>query len=316
MANALYTAAQVAKVAVNLAQLDGYLSALVNRDALSGVFEGGGKGRTVNLRIPAALVARTRGLDDKTSQIVLDELTESTVGVTTGTHVYSAVALSEGDLSLNIEDFSAQVLAPQMAAIVEELEAIVADVLLGVDESNTSAFAYDAANPTKILTAMRKYLRDNGLPMSNLNVVAGTQVYADLLNAGVLKDASQSGSTEALREGNVGRVSGFTVAESNRIPETQIIAFHRDAVALAQRAPLVPQGASFGAVVAEKGYSLRYIRDYDVMSTADRSLVSTFAGAAILPVYKVARNRTTKVATVSTITNGGILRVDTATATV
>lgn len=316
MANTLYTAAQVAKVAVNLAQLDGYLSALVNRDALSGVFEGGGKGRTVNLRIPAALVARTRGLDDKTSQIVLDELTESTVGVTTGTHVYSAVALSEGDLSLNIEDFSAQVLAPQMAAIVEELEAIVADVLLGVDESNTSAFAYDAANPTKILTAMRKYLRDNGLPMSNLNVVAGTQVYADLLNAGVLKDASQSGSTEALREGNVGRVAGFTVAESNRIPETQIIAFHRDAVALAQRAPLVPQGVSFGAVVAEKGYSLRYIRDYDVMSTADRSLVSTFAGAAILPVYKVARNRTTKVATVSTIANGGILRVDTATATV
>ena len=61
------------------------------------------------------------------------------------------------------------------------------------------------------------------------------------------------------------------------------------------RAPIVPAGASFGQSLSERGFSLRYLRDYDAVHTVDRSIVSTFAGVAALPFKSV--NRATGVLT-------------------
>ncbi|CCQ44318.1 putative uncharacterized protein [Pseudarthrobacter siccitolerans] len=303
-----FTAAQAAKVAVALANEDAYLSALVNRNFENDLLGGGGKGRTVNIKVPAALIARERGIDEIDAQIVLDTITESTIPLTLGTHAYSAVPLSEGDMSLNISDFAAQVLGPQVAAVVDFCEEEVAGILRGATPWALPT-AYDAADPVKAFTQMRKYLRDNGVPQAGLNVVVGTKVYADLLEANAIQDASQSGSTEALREGNVGRVRGFTVVESTRVDDGDIVAFHRDAVTLAVRAPIVPAGAAFGQSVSEKGFSLRWLRDYDVTRTVDRSMVSTFVGATTVPVKKVTRNYATNA--VSITDAPGIVRVNT-----
>lgn len=298
MANTLYTPEQVAKVAVAMATEDAYLSALVNRNFENDLLGGGGKGRTVNIKVPASLIARERSIDEVTASIVMDNITESTIPLTLGTHAYSAVPLSEGDLTLDLTDFSAQVLGPQVTAVVDFCENEVASLLTGLTEWNNlaaaggvpAAPAYDAANPVKVLTALRKRLRDSGVPQSGLNLVVGTAVYADLLEANAIQDASASGSTSALREGQVGRVRGFNVIESTRVDDGDIIAFHRDAVTLAVRAPIVPQGASFGQTVSEKGFSLRYLRDYDVTKTVDRSMVSTFVGAALVPMKRVVRD--------------------------
>jgi hypothetical protein len=309
-----FTPAQVAKVAVALAAEDAFLSALVNRNFENDLLGGGGKGKTVNVKVPGALIARERGIDEIDAAIQLDTITESTIPVTLGTHAYSAVPLSEGDMTLNIEDFSAQVLAPQVAAVVDFCEEEVASILRNHAEWNDAAAAYDPANPVKTLTALRKRLRDNGVPQAGLNLVVGTAVYADLLEANAIQDASQSGSTDALREGNVGRVRGFTVVESTRVDDNDIVAFHRDAVTLAVRAPLTPQGAAFGQTINEKGFSLRYLRDYDVTKTVDRSMVSTFVGAATMPLKAVVRNYAN--GTVAIEDRDAIVRINTATATV
>lgn len=307
MANDFYTPEQVAKVAVALASQDSYLGALVNRNFADDVFAGGGKGRTVNVKIPAALIARTRGIDDKTSSIVMDEITEDTVSVTLGEHIYSAVSLSEGDLTLNIADFSSQVLAPQVSAVVDRVENEVAKALSGI--TLNTAIDWDGSNPVKTFTEIRRILRDRGVPATGLNVVVGVNVYAKLLDANLITDASASGSTEALREGNVGKIRGFQIVESNRVADDEIIAFHRDAFTLAVRAPVVPSGASFGATVASNGYSLRYLRDYDVTKTADRSLVSTFAGVVPMPLYTIDRNYGATTASVNAVTGGAAIRM-------
>lgn len=309
-----YTPEQAAKVALALAVEDSFLSALVNRNFENDLLGGGGKGRTVNVKVPNALIARERGIDEVDASIVLDTLTESTVPVTLGTHAYSAVGLSEGDLTLNLEDFAAQVLAPQVGAVVDFAENEVGDILRGVTEWNDLATApvYDAANPVKTITAIRKRLRDNGVPQAGLNMVVGTKVYADLLEANAIQDASASGSTEALREGNVGRLRGFTIVESTRVDDEDIVAFHRDAITLAVRAPIVPQGANFGQTVSEKGFSLRYLRDYDVTKTVDRSMVSTFVGATTIPMKRIVRDYTG--GTVSVVDAPAIIRVNTGTA--
>ncbi|PPG39463.1 P22 phage major capsid protein family protein [Pseudoclavibacter sp. RFBA6] len=312
MANEFYNAEQVAKVGVALATEDSYLGALISRNFEDDLLGGGGKGRTVNVRIPSALIARSRGIDETTAAIVLDSLTESTIPVSLGEHIYSAVGLSEGDLSLDLENFSTQVLAPQVAAVVDQVEEEVAEALRGITANAT--ITWDPADPVATFTQIRRELRKRGVPSANLNVAVGVDVYAALLDAKALTDASESGSTEALREGSVGKLRGLTVVESTRVADGDIIAFHRDAFTLAVRAPKVPDGASFGQTVSSDGYSLRYLRDYDVMHTLDRSLVSTFAGVAPMPLYRIERNYTTKTAEVVEVPGGAAIRVNTETA--
>jgi hypothetical protein len=296
MANTFYNAEQVARTAVALVGQEAYLSGLISRNFEDDLLGGGGKGRTVNVRVPATLIARTRGIDDVTSSIVLDELAESTIPITLGEHIYSAVGLSEGDLSLNLESFAAQVLKPQTDAVVDRVENEVAEALNAIAVDTT--IAWDATNPVATFTALRTKLRKNGVPATDLNVVVGADIYAALLEDDAITDVSQSGSTAALRDAGVGRVRGFNIVESTRVADGDIIAFHRDAFTLAVRAPKVPEGASFGSSVSQGGFSLRYLRDYDVTKTQDRSLVSTFAGVASVPVKKVVRDYTAGTATV------------------
>ncbi|WGH21355.1 major capsid protein [Arthrobacter phage Emotion] len=316
MANDFFKPIEAAKVLANLASEDAFLSALVSRNFQDDLL-GGGKGSApVSIKIPTTLIARERDIDDITTNIVMDEIAEATETFNLDRkHDYSAVPLSEADMTLNIQDFSAQVLKPQAEAIVDSLEHKLATKLLGVPETELltaggAPIAYDPANPVAYFTQIRKALRKNGVAADGINMLVGTEVYANLLDANAITDASQSGSTAALREAGVGRVRGFNVVESTRVPDAEILAFHRDAVTLITRAPVVPGGASFGASVSEKGFSLRWLRDYLADKTVDRSLVSTFSAVGILPTYKIERDYATREVAVNKIENGGILHLD------
>lgn len=316
MANTFYNPVQVARTAVALASEDSYLGALISRNFENDLLGGGGKDLTVNVRIPAALIARERGIDDITTAIVLDSLTESTTPITLGTHAYSAVALSEGDLSQHLESFAAQVLAPQVQAVVDDIETTIAAAIVAAggfqtgEQDAVSPVTYDASNPVAFFIELRRVLRNRGVPVAGLNLVVGTQVYSDLLSSQKLQDASASGSTAALREGQIGRVQGFTVVESTRVDENDINAFHSDAFTLAVRAPIVPAGVSFGAFESSNGFSLRYIRDYDANVLKDRSIVSTFAGVAEMPLKKVTRDYTAKTASVVNVPGGAAIHLN------
>lgn len=306
MANDFYTANQVAEVGLKLAEEDAFLSALVSREIVNPL-AGGGKGRTVDVKVPTALIAHERGIDDKTTALLKDELSETTVPVTLGTRAYSNVWLSDGDLSLDLRDFSAQVLAPQIDAVTDFVENEVADALNAI--TLDTSIAWDPADPVPTFTAIRKLLRKRGVPQTGLQVVVGVDVYAALLDAKAITDNSESGSTAALREGNVGRIRGFNIVESTRVADDQIVAFHRSAFTLVVRPPVVSPGASFGTTLTSRGFGLRYIRDYDSQHTADYSLVDTMLGVAAMPLYRVTRNYGASTASVSSVTGGGAFRM-------
>jgi hypothetical protein len=305
-----YDAAQVAVVTAKFVEQDSFLSALVSRNYQDEFLAPGTANRPVKIKYPTTLFARERDIDDVTSNIQLDEIKEAGTTINLDKKmVYSAVALSEGDLNLKLTDFSSQVLKPQTAAIADDIEHRLATKLLAVPAPTDFTATYDPLNPVAYFTKLRKHLRDNGVPQAGIQLVVGTGIYADLLDSKAITDVSESASTAALREGQVGKVRGFTVVESTRLDDFEILAFHKDAVTLVTRAPAVPLGASFGASASDGGYSMRYLRDYDAMKTVDRSIVATFVGVGILPTFKITRDRTTRTATITPIENGGVVHV-------
>ncbi|WP_144722236.1 P22 phage major capsid protein family protein [Cellulosimicrobium sp. TH-20] len=301
-----FTAPEAAAVAARLVQKDGFLSALVSSNYKDEFLGAGRANAPVQIKVPTSLFMRSRAIEDVTTAIVLDSITETTKTFNLSkVHDYSAVGLSEFDLNLALKDFASQVLAPQAEAIVEGQEHKIATTLQAVPV--TEGLTYDPADPVRYFTRLRKMLRDNGASQAGLQVLVGTNVYADLLDAKAITDASESGTSEALREGQVGRIRGFTIVETNRLDEDEVVAFHRDAVTLITRAPAVPKGASFGSIISEKGVSLRYLQDYDANVTQDRSILSTFSAVGILPTFKRVRNEETKTATFEEVPNGGVI---------
>lgn len=300
MANTLYTAPDVVALANALASKDLVLAQTVNRDYEANY--GGGKGTSVNVRVPAVLKARTRDLTNdgttgQASAFVVDTVTETTFTVALDENPYSVVALNDRERTFELEDFGRQILAPQIDAIVDWCESKVAAEMTALPESlDVTVGEYDPLDPTKLFTTVRKLLRDNGLPTSGLMAACGTAAYKDLVDAKVFSDMG----TQTTNPQTGGRnVAGFETFETNRLAAQDIVFYHKAAFTLAVRAPQAPNGAPFSASVSSNGFAMLHIQDYDSNIGSDRSLLSTFIGTQYIPARKVDRSGST--ATIVTV---------------
>jgi len=272
MTNSLLVPEQIAEVTAKLVGADLNLAALVHRD-LEAEF-GSGSGSTVKVRVPGAVPSRTRGIYDVSTPLASDEINEESISVTLSEHCYSNVALSEGDLDLDLGNFASRVLLPQATAVVKRVEREVAAAMTSTPETKLT---YDPSNPATVFTAIRRQLRDNGVPAGvKLTAAVGSNVYADLMDG-------PTGSAGTTFDAD-GRVRGFDVVESTRLGADEIVAFVKEAFALVVRAPQVPAGAPYGASVSEGGFALRHLRAYDTSTAVDRSLVSSFVGVSAMPL--------------------------------
>jgi hypothetical protein len=282
MANTLKTQADnLARISAALVSKDLSIAGTVNRD-----FEAefaGKRGATINVRTPAALTATTRTIGTPAARTTAD-VTESTQAVALTADIWHGASLTDEDITLKLQDFASQILAPQTLAVAEAIENLVVAKLQSVAETAALDTAYTqgtASTVVPLFTTARKLLRDMGAPLSGMYAAVGTGVYLDLLNAGALS-ANNLSDNAGVASGVVGRLAGFTIIESNRLATTEAIFYHRDACTLALRAPIVPQGATAGASVMERGWPMRYIFDYDPINQNDRSFVNVFAGVALM----------------------------------
>ena len=301
MANAFqHDISNVATVAAKLVGADFNLASLISNDVAADFAPG--KGATIRITVPAAIPTRSRGIYDRTTPLVADELTEQGIDVKLESHLYNMAILSEGDLSLSILDYSRQVLRPQTRAIAAKVEALVATTLSATPA--TTDITYNGATPAKTFTAARRVLRDNGVSTdARLVAAVGSTVYGDLLDA----PTGQGFDAD-------GKVRGFEVVESTRLASDDIVAFVPHAFTLVARAPMVPRGAAHGASITtpvgddarSMSFACRVINDYDAGIAADRSLVSVFAAVAALPLAVDREN-----GTVDLVEHGGAVRIQT-----
>jgi hypothetical protein len=84
-----------------------------------------------------------------------------------------------------------------------------------VGTAGTTPFASDLT----AMTAARKVLRDNGAPMSDLQLVVNTDASLNMLNLGIIQQAQQAGSDQERRTGTIQRQFGFQIRESAGIAQ-------------------------------------------------------------------------------------------------
>ena len=290
MANSFLKAEKIANFSLGVLEREIVLPALVWRDA-GGSFRGAA-GDTITIRVPARTTARTRSLRGARQYnatvsgtdvagagiITMDELTETSVDVTLDTAAYSAVPITDEELTLDIQDFGRQVAEPQVRAIAEAIEDAVAAEMTGATYKHTISVDDPGKIYDKLVDAWTTLNKEN-VPTSERRLVVGADFEGVLLKSDDLHRVDRSGSDSALRDANIGRIAGFPeVVVSNALPSNVAFAFHRTAYVLNLQAPAVPEGATYGASRSAYGLAMRWIRDYDFRNVQDRSLFDVYFG--------------------------------------
>src|SRR5690606_22357644 len=293
VANTFLKAEKIANFSLGVLEREIVLPALVWRDA-GGSFKGAA-GDTITIRVPARTTARTRDLRGTRQYnasvgspatnvagagiITMDELTETSVDVTLDTAAYSAVPITDEELTLDIVDFGAQIAEPQIRAVAEAIENAVASEMTGATYATTIEIPEDTTDPFDYIVDARVALNKANVPMSERRLVVGSDFEGLLLKSDELHQVDKAGTDSALRDATIGRLAGFPeVVVSNALPSNVGFAFHRTAYVLNMQAPAVPEGATYGSSRSAFGLAMRWIRDYDFRNVQDRSLFDVYFG--------------------------------------
>jgi hypothetical protein len=238
----------------------------------------GSKDDTISLRVPGRLTARERALRATGSDrnIITDTLVETKVDVTLDTDIYQAVPVTDEELTLDITNFGLQILRPQVRSVAEGLEnGLVGEMRSAIHQTTV---VIDPTKPFNSFVDARKALNDANVPFAQRAALIGSGIEADILKDPQFVHVDQSGSDSALRDAKIGRIAGFDVYVSNALDDDEGYVFHKTAYIMVTRAPVVPDGASFGASQSFQGLAMRWLRDYDFTTTTDRSLVDAYVG--------------------------------------
>lgn len=226
----------------------------------------GAEGDTVDIKIPAFTSARSRVMRSGSTRS-RDALNEGKVSVTLDTNLYKDITISDEELTLDIEDFGAQVLNPIVLAMAEGWEEEVADTMEGATYQNS--VDWSSSDPHGVLVDAGAYLDKSRVPMSNRAVVLGTNLAADLVKSDQARRADSAGDSAAgaLLDATVERFGGFRIVKSAAIDPDMGYAFHKTAYAASSKVPVVPSGVPWGTSMSHRGFAMRAIRDFD--SSAD-----------------------------------------------
>lgn len=284
MAHDLLKAEQIAAQALGLLQRELVLPRYTwNASDYFAARHPGRKDDVVNLPVPAILDAREYEWRTRTSPIITDDLEETKVPIGLDKHCYSAVGVTDEEMTLDITTFGETVTTPQMRAVGEKLEGYIAGGLEAAPWKETIAWPVGgelAKSGYDVLVDARKVLNDGNVPKSDRIALIGSGVEAAFLKDPHLHEFERAGDADAFREAQIGRIAGFTLVQSNSIPEDAMYVYHRSAIAHVQLAPIVPDGVPYGAVRTAFGMSMRWIRDYDANFLRDRSVFSAFSGVS------------------------------------
>ncbi|WP_336214394.1 P22 phage major capsid protein family protein [Nonomuraea sp. LPB2021202275-12-8] len=256
-------------------------------------------GDTVNVRKPAVFTAQEY---TRQQGITIQNASEGSIPVTLNHFADVSFAVTTEELTLEIEDFGAQLLNPAMEAISQKIDRDILslrdDILQEVGRTGqwpsnpAGANVFTHNNPRTGIDA-RRVLNQRNVPASDRYAVVGPELEALWLGDDLFNRADARGDTDGLREASLGRrVFGFDPYQTQNIHiPTQVtgasttevgVAFHRTAFALVTRPLVLPQGAANAAVESYKGFGLRVVMDYDLDKKQDVVSIDCLYGTKTL----------------------------------
>lgn len=277
MASTFLTTDVIAREALMVLRNNAVMANLVHRD-YSNEFVAG-VGDTITIKKPAKFEAK-----EFTDEISVQDATENGVAVTMDKHLDVSFAVTSKQLTMDIEEFSRQLLVPAMQAFADKIDKYL--LALEKEVTNVVNHADGAITPADIIAA-RKLLGDNGTPLADRRLVVGTAAEADLLTSELFVSAEKVGDMgTALREASLGRKFGFDMYADQNITKgtsyTPSIAFHKNAFALVTRPLALPKGAAKASTVSYDGFGLRVVYDYDIKTKQDTVSIDMLCGVKML----------------------------------
>ncbi|MBA9002016.1 phage capsid protein [Thermomonospora cellulosilytica] len=276
---AVLTAQRISSLAVSLLTRSLVLPMTVSR--VPGGEFAGDNGDTVTVRVRTPRAARVQATPGAT--ITYDALNETPVDVSL-THLYDATRLTDEDMSLNIVDFGVQVTQPQVESVATGAEDRLAAAMNAVAADASFALTPSAADTDAKILQARETLSEANVPASDRFLACAPDIITRLLSVDKFVRADAVGDGTAIREAIVGRIYGFTVLESNGLAAGTAVAYHRSGFVFANRVPVAPRGlpSSQTATATSGGIGMRQIFQYQPDILSDASVLSTFAGAAVV----------------------------------
>jgi len=152
--------------------------------------------------------------------------------------------------------------------VLQDIWSVITTATFGAATVTTATANYNK----DVLRTFRKALASNDVDMDMISWIGNVDCYDSLLSDDNIAHSNLYGGSEAIRDGNIPRVIGMDIYESNVIPLNSIslcaFATHPDAIAIAMRGfqDVVPSGAYEAFETAtddESGITMTYRRHYD-----------------------------------------------------
>jgi len=167
-------------------------------------------GSTVLIRKPASF----------TSTVVSDTVnmataTESSVAVVLDKHLDITVEVTSQELTLDIVDFSEQILRPMMRAHAQAIDKYLCNEYVNV----AAHYAVSDTPAISDITGVRAVMNVLKVPLTERRCVLHPMTEADYLHLDAFLHAEKRGDTRAIKEASMGRVLGFDFYMDQNIAE-------------------------------------------------------------------------------------------------
>lgn len=199
MANTLLTMKNIAREALPILANNLLMPNLIHQDYSEDFV---GKGDTIQIKKPPIFTA-----NDFDSEISVQDAAFDGVDVTMDKLADVSVEITSKELALSMDDFVAQVMEPMAVALAEKING--EGLALAKDIPYYSGVAGTTPDDLDDFSALRKGLNNNNAPLTNRRAVWDVDADANFTQLASLVKVSDSGTSDALREGEVGRVFGM-----------------------------------------------------------------------------------------------------------
>lgn len=210
MGNTFLTPEIVAKEALMVLQSNMVMADLVHRDFSE---EFVSVGDTISVRKPAKFTAK-----NFTGQTSVQDITEGSVAVKMDRFRDVTVAVTAKQLTLDIADFSEQVITPAMQAIAQ---AIDEDLLaVGIGAAGYKVDGVSETNDLSTIAAAAKYFDTKKVPQQNRNLVLCPEHKYSYALTDNLSKVSYAGDNMTLRDALLGRVYSLDTYMDQNTPHS------------------------------------------------------------------------------------------------